>query len=343
MPAPPRRVGRLAWTVAIVVRADLELRPTPPAAGQPAPSREVATTTTALLDAAGRQLVGDPTVNFLLDKPAHILLLLVLTWVASRLIGRAIGRLVRRLEGSEAHQALQDIRQDRAPLVDVAVSQVRSAQRAETIGALLRSVAAFVVWTVALLTVITELDVKVAPLLAGASVLGAALGFGAQNLVRDFLAGFFVVMEDQYGVGDVIDAGPATGRVEGVSLRKTRLRDLNGTVWHIPNGQMTRVGNMSQEWSQAVLDIEVHESADIDRAAQVIEGTARQVCADDTVRARIVEDPEVWGVERIGDEAVAIRLAVRTLPMSRWRIARELRARIKSELDQHGIPLKTVC
>ena len=176
----------------------------------------------------------------------------------------------------------------------------------------------------------------------GASIAGVALSFGAQNLVRDFLAGIFVLLEDQYGVGDVIDAGPATGRVEAVSLRSTQLRDLHGTLWHVPNGQVSRVGNFSQGWAQAVLDVEVDEGADIAESEAVIRQAA-DLSGDPTLGPRIQGEPQVWGVERISDGAVAIRLVVRTSPRARWRVERELRARVKAALQEHDVPLKAVC
>jgi small conductance mechanosensitive channel len=176
-------------------------------------------------------------------------------------------------------------------------------------------------------------------LLAGAGVVGVALGFGAQNLVRDFLSGIFMLIEDQYGVGDVIDAGPATGKVEGVSLRTTRIRDVEGNVWHIPNGVIQRVANKSQEWSRALLDIQVAYDADTGRAADVIKRVADETWRDPVWSAEMLEEPEVWGVESLDVNGVSIRLVAKTKPLSQWKVERELRARIKQALEAEGIEI----
>ena len=160
---------------------------------------------------------------------------------------------------------------------------------------------------------------------------------GAQSLVRDFLAGLFILIEDQYGVGDVIDTGVAIGTVEGVSLRTTRLRDAEGTVWHIPNGEIRRVGNKSQQWSRVLLDVPVAYDADLDRAAYVIRSAAEAAAADPDLRSVITDPPEVWGIEQVEADHVLIRLAVKTVPLEQWRVARALRARLKTALDDAGI------
>jgi small-conductance mechanosensitive channel len=212
-------------------------------------------------------------------------------------------------------------------------------QRAETVGALLASVASFAIWGIAALMVLGELGVELGPLLAGAGIVGVAVGFGAQNLVRDFLSGIFMLIEDQYGVGDVIDAGPASGTVEGVSLRTTRLRDIEGNVWHIPNGFIDRVANKSQEWSRALLDIPVAYGTDTDRAAAIIKDVADATWRDEPWSGDILAEPEVWGVEAFGADALVIRLVVKTKPSSQWKVGRELRARIKRAFDAEGIEI----
>ncbi len=196
------------------------------------------------------QLTGNAAVarvsDLLVVRPAKIGLIVLIAWVASRLLKRSIRRFTR---------GLGDVRADVASAVDrtagtllrtTPVTSTRANQRAETIGALVGSVATFVVWSIAALMVFGELGLELGPLLAGAGIVGIALGFGAQNLVRDFLSGIFMLIEDQFGVGDVVSAGPATGTVEGVSLRTTRLRDVEGNVWHIPNGTIEHVADKSQ-------------------------------------------------------------------------------------------------
>jgi small-conductance mechanosensitive channel len=184
------------------------------------------------------------------------------------------------------------------------------------------------------------LGINLAPLIAGAGIVGVAVGFGAQNLVRDFLSGIFMLLEDQYGVGDVIDVGEATGTVEGVGLRTTRVRDVDGILWHVPNGEIQRVGNKSQGWSRALLDIEVAYSNEISTAMRVIKQVADELWRDDeTFAPLILEEPEVWGVEELGPNGVRVRLVVKTRPLEQWKVARELRARIKSAFDREGVRL----
>jgi small-conductance mechanosensitive channel len=185
--------------------------------------------------------------------------------------------------------------------------------------------------------VLNTLDVNLAAIGVGASIVGVAFGFGSQSLVRDFLSGLFMLIEDQYGVGDVIDVGDATGTVEGVSLRTTRLRDVDGTVWHVPNGEIRRVGNKSQQWSRVLLDIPVAYDADVAAASDAIERAAHAVTGDPEYEALVVEEPEVLGVEQVTNTQVVIRLGVKTRPLEQWKIARALRERVKTELDNTGI------
>lgn len=184
----------------------------------------------------------------LVVTPARILLIVVLALVVNQLLRRVVRRFVGTLRGERVRRGLGAIR-DRAPrsiVEGVATPSPRAAQRAQTIGALLRSITTAVIWGLAGLMIMSELGLDLGPLIAGAGIVGVAVGFGAQNLVRDFLSGIFMLIEDQYGVGDVIDAGPAIGTVESVTLRTTRLRDSEGTVWHIPNGTIVRIGNKNQ-------------------------------------------------------------------------------------------------
>jgi moderate conductance mechanosensitive channel len=215
----------------------------------------------------------------------------------------------------------------------------RRRQRAETVGSVLRSVATIIVFSVAFATVLSELGVDLGPAVAGAGIVGVALGFGAQNLVRDFLNGIFMILEDQYGVGDAIDVGEASGIVESVGLRTTRLRNVDGTVWHVRNGEIVRVGNMSQGWSRAVLDVSVAYGTDVDLAQSVIMRVALEVAADEDIGHLILDEPEVWGVETLGADGIDIRLVVKTAPLEQWKIARELRRRLTAAFDAEGIEI----
>jgi small-conductance mechanosensitive channel len=223
---------------------------------------------------------------------------------------------------------------------DVESIKQRSNARAETVGFVLRSFSSTAIWTIAVFIVLSELGINLAPLIAGAGIAGIALGFGAQSLVEDFLSGMFMLIEDQYGVGDVIDVGDAKGTVEKVSLRTTSIRDVQGTVWHFPNGEIRRVGNFSQLWSRALIDVDVAYEADTRLAQGVIQRVATELWEDPKWgEETVMEPPEVWGVQSLGGDAVQIRLVVKTKPSSQWEVERELRLRIKEALDEAGIEI----
>ena len=277
----------------------------------------------------------------LIVKPAKVILIIGLAYVVNRLIGRAVRRFVRGVKGERTNRRLGSLR-EHAPAALIGTTGTaggRAAKRAETIGDLIRSISGFGVWAVAALMVLAELGLNLGPLIAGAGIVGVALGFGAQNLVRDFISGIFMLAEDQYGVGDVIDLGPATGTVEAVSLRTTRMRDVNGVVWHVPNGTIDRVGNKSQQWSRALLDIDVAYDTDVDFAGQVIKSTIVDEWRNERWRDVILEEPEVWGVENLGCDGITIRVVVKTLPSKQFEVARHLRARIKGAFDEAGIEI----
>src|SRR5438067_721833 len=288
----------------------------------------------AALVAATNTSSAHHLIDFLIDRPLKAFVLIVVAWVGVRLAHRAISRFVSRLQPEQAREALGILRDGSLP-DDTAPLRLRRAQRAETVGALLKSAAALIIWVLTMIAVLNQIGINLGALIAGASIVGIAVSFGAQNLVRDFLAGVFVLLEDQYGVGDLIDAGPATGRVEAVSLRSTQLRDIRGTLWHIPNGQVTRIGNFSQGWSQAVLDVEVADHVDIESTTALIEQAAAALRDDPALAGRILDDPQVWGVERISEGSVAIRIALRTSPRARLVVERQLRAHLKQVLEEN--------
>ena len=246
----------------------------------------------------------------------------VVTWIGSRAIERARDRSGSTERGRDAEAA--DRRQ----------------QRLDALEAVLASVVRVIAWSIAILYILAAtFGINVAPLIAGAGIVGLAIGFGAQDLIKDFVSGAFMLMEDQYGVGDIIDVGDATGTVEKVTLRTTRLRDVTGTVWHFPNGEIRRVGNLSQEWSRALLDIGVAYGTDIDHASAVIESVAEEMAAEPQYRELFLAEPEVWGVEDMAADAVLIRLVIKTLPGEQWPILRELRRRLKAAFDDVGIEI----
>ena len=218
-------------------------------------------------------------------------------------------------------------------------SSERSTRRTRTVGNVVGNLASILVYLIGIGMALAEFGVNLGPLIAGAGIVGVALGFGAQSLVKDFLSGIFMFIEDQYGVGDIIDVGEASGVVEVVNLRTTRIRDVEGTLWHVPNGEIRRVANKSQEWARTVLDIEVAYDTDIVQAMEVIKRVADDVWEEAPDQATILEEPELWGVEAFGESAIAIRLAMKVEPSEQWATARVIRARIKEAFDAEGIQI----
>jgi small conductance mechanosensitive channel len=276
----------------------------------------------------------------LLDAPMHVLTVLVIAWVANFLVRRAIRRFTDRIGDPAQQEKLRRLKR-RAPaaVVTNGALSLRSASRARTLAQVLRSIATITIWTIAVVMMLGELGINLGPLIAGAGIAGVAIGFGAQSLVKDFLSGMFMLIEDQYGVGDIIDAGEATGTVEEVSLRTTRLRDVNGTVWHIPNGMIERVGNKSQQWARALLDVSVAYGADLDEAQQVIKLVADALWQDEEWAGKVLAEPEVWGIEQLGPDAIVIRLVVKTQPSAQFGVMRELRRRLVDAFYREGIEM----
>lgn len=306
------------------------------AEGEEAPAVEVvepARPLTAFLE----EWLGDgPLVTLVagsIDVIAQVLLIFLIATIGLLLLKRLIRRAVR--AASDPRTSMVGRRRSLAEGGGAGGPvSVRRAQRAEALGALASSVLTVVVWTLAVFILLsTAFGINLTPLLAGAGILGIALGFGAQGLVSDFLAGIFMLAEDQYGVGDIIDVGDATGVVEGVSLRTTRVRDVTGTLWHVPNGQITRVGNMSQEWARALLDIGVAYGSDIDAVSDLILAIATDMAHEEDYEEIFLDDPKIWGVENLGSDSVDIRLVIKTQPGQQWAIARELRRRLKNAFD----------
>ncbi|QGG94512.1 mechanosensitive ion channel family protein [Actinomarinicola tropica] len=292
-----------------------------------------------VLDWTGNESLAT-AAEWLMARPLKIALIAVVAWILNRLLRRAINRFVRRMADPQVPGIGETFgRFTPGVLAPTSEVRMRSAARAETIGSVLKSIGTWLIWGLAILMALGELDINLGPLIAGAGVAGIALGFGAQSLVKDFLSGIFMIIEDQYGVGDVVDVGEAIGEVEGLTLRTTRLRAIDGAVWHVPNGEIRRVGNMSQQWSRALLDIEVAYGTDIPHARTVIEQVADEVFRDPAWTRTILEPPEIWGVERLGADGIAIRLVLKTKPGQQWGLQRELRGRLKDAFDAAGIEI----
>jgi small-conductance mechanosensitive channel len=213
----------------------------------------------------------------------------------------------------------------------------RREQRVRALGSILRSAASVTIFAIAGVVLLGDIGINLAPLLASAGVVGIAIGFGAQNLVRDYLSGVFMLIEDQYGVGDVISVGSVTGTVETVTLRITRLRDVNGIVWHIRNGTIDQVGNESQGWARAVIDFPVPYTANLSTTRTILQEVADTMWAEPTWHAVMLEEPEVWGAQEVSSTGITMRMVAKTAPLRQWEVAREMRARVKAALDAAGI------
>jgi small-conductance mechanosensitive channel len=296
----------------------------------------------AALDLTGNARIA-AIADVVIGKPLALIGLALLALFARWALHRVVDRLVSRAEEGVlpdrvTRMSLGRSRGNAASARDMVVS-TRRVQRAQTMGSLLKSSVSGVVFAVAVTMMLSELGVDIAPIVASAGIIGVALGFGSQTLVKDFLSGIFMIFEDQYGVGDVVDLGEASGTVEAVSLRVTRLRDVNGTVWYVRNGEILRVGNMSQNWARSVLDVNVGYREDLVKVRQVLRDVAHDLWEDEEFRSQIIEEPEVWGVESITPEGVVVRVTLKTAPMEQWAIAREMRERILARFAYEGIEI----
>jgi moderate conductance mechanosensitive channel len=272
----------------------------------------------------------------LIEVPIRIVAIIVVALIIRAILHRMINRAVRPLRTGDMPRILRPFKErvgTSALLESTGLLSERRSQRAATIGSVLKSGVSFTILVIVFLLVLSELGIDLAPFIAGTSIVGVALGFGAQNIVKDFLSGMFMMLEDQYGVGDVIDFEKAVGTVEAVGLRTTQLRDVNGTVWYVRNGEVVRVGNKSQGYAQVVLDVPIEAAADIEAASTAMLEVAQQLQAEEGWTEAFMAEPEVQGVERLTREETVIRLVARVRPVDQWRVARELRRRIRERLD----------
>lgn len=254
-------------------------------------------------------------------------------WVLRLVIRRIVRRVV---NGAKTKADVTDtIALERSPL-----ASVRLVQRTRTLGSILQNIVNVSIVIIAMLLIVNVLAPNaLASLTLLTAAIGAGLGFGAQNIVKDVLNGIFIVAEDQVGIGDVVDVGLATGIVEYVSVRITHIRDVNGTLWYVRNGEILRIGNMSQGWSRVIIDLAVPVDADIDEVEKVMLDTAKALAKDTKWRTRILEAPEVWGLESVSGDALVIRLVMKTRSNAKDDVARELRMRLKHSIDEMGLTL----
>ena len=258
----------------------------------------------------------------------------VIHFVGSRIIRRSVTRWI--ASGRSREDSLTDTPEATVELQVMIMSQRRE-QRAHAVGQLLNSVLVVIVWGTASLIVMTQLGVNIAPIMASAGVVGVALGFGAQTLVKDYLSGFFMIVEDQYGVGDLVDVGEVTGRVEEVQLRITRIRDPSGVVWYVRNGEILRVANQSQGWTMASAVIPVSYDADLAEIRQVVVEVGNDMFNDPETRQRMLGRPTFAGVEAVSGEAVYVKILAKARGGQQIPLTRELRERLKTAFDAHGV------
>jgi moderate conductance mechanosensitive channel len=274
---------------------------------------------------------------YVVVKPLRIALILLIALLVRFLLQKTINRLVRTTSTAQVPTILRPLR-ERIPRgrEDSPVFPERRRQRAEAIGSVLRNTVSAVVLGIAALMVLDELNFDLGPLLASAGILGLALGFGAQTLVKDLLSGLFMLVEDQYGVGDTVDVGEATGVVEAIGLRITTIRDGHGVVWYIRNGEIIRVGNKSQGWAMVTVDMPIG-FASVEEATEILRAAADSVAQDEQFAADVVEPPEVLGVEQVTIDGATVRTVAKTTADGQFRVLRELRRRLTEALEDAGI------
>jgi len=297
-----------------------------------------------VFDASGNKTLSS-IIGWAVDKPLTIIIVLLAGFIASRLMRKTITHFGERLTDERQSRALAQLQKIKGKVKAGKVlrdeqAELRTKARTETLTSVLSSIANLAIWTVVVLMALGEIGVNLGPLIAGAGIVGVAVGFGAQSIVKDFLSGMFMLVEDQYGVGDSVDVGIASGTVERMTLRTTILRDTNGSVWYIPNGEIARVGNRSQVWSRAVLDIDVAYDTDLRHAQDVMKRVAVGLWEDESFTdGDIIEEPQVVGVQNLGIDGITLRLVAKTDPSEQWAVARELRIRIKEAFDSEGIQM----
>ncbi|TAM70161.1 MAG: mechanosensitive ion channel [Microbacteriaceae bacterium] len=267
---------------------------------------------------------------------AIVLGAILISWILRIIIRRIVHRIV---SGVKKNQNVEDTQ----ALMASPLAAVRVVQRTRTLGTVLSNIVNVVVVIVAIILIVTTInDTIIGSFALMTAALGAGLGFGAQNIVKDVLNGLFMVIEDQLGVGDVVDLGPATGVVEVVGIRVTQIRDVNGTLWFVRNGEILRVGNMSQGWARVIIDLAVPYDTDVDAVQERMLQVAQELASTPKWRSRILEKPELWGMESISDDAIVLRIVMKTRTTAKDDVSRELRTRLKVAVDELGIQLPSL-
>lgn len=289
----------------------------------------------------------DTNKHWLIEVPirvvAYVVVALIVRYLLHRMIDRAVtGRRGKShdtaIESKKSPPLLRHLR-ERAPSGVAAKTAERRQQRAQTIGSVLKSTVSIVMLIWVVLAILNVVGVNIAPFIASAGVVGLAIGFGAQNLVRDFVTGVFMLLEDQYGVGDIVDLGEAVGEVESVGLRVTTVRDIDGTLWYVRNGEIARVGNMSQDYAVARIEMPVALTADVGRAEKVAVDAATEALEDPALKAKVLGEPEMLGVQELSPDLLTLRMTIKTRPNAQWSVQRRLRREILRAYDEHDIEL----
>jgi len=258
--------------------------------------------------------------TWLVTHGLRLVLIVVAAWVANKVLAATIRKIERRFEQEGGITS-------------------ESAKRAKTLTAIIHTTLLVAIYAIALLTIISELGIQIAPLLAGAGVAGIALGFGAQTLVKDIISGFFLLLENQVRVGDVIEVAGISGLVESVNLRTIRLRDLQGRLHIIPNGSIETVTNFTKDWSRALIEIGVAYKEDIDRVIEILKSVGEELRNDPGFADAILEPMTMLGIDSFGDSSVNVRMYFKTVPLKQWEVAREFRRRVKKAFDAAGIEI----
>ena len=268
------------------------------------------------------------------QTPIHVALILLIAVIGRALLLVSVRRVVSGVVSGVKSEAKAVAEDAESPLV-----KARVIQRTKTIGSVLSN---FITWGIALITVtmvLNELGVQVGALIAGAGILGAAVGFGAQSLVRDLISGLFIVFEDQFGVGDVVDLGEVKGAIEAVGLRVTQVRDVEGTLWYVRNGEIARVGNKSQGFSRVIVDLSFEPSVDIEKAKSAMLAAAGTVSKSKTLGTQLIGQAEVWGIQALSGDSLVIRMVQQVASKGVDEVGRELRASVVSELKKSKLNL----
>jgi small-conductance mechanosensitive channel len=272
------------------------------------------------------------TYEWLARAFAILLVGFIALWGVSKVIDRVVDRVV---SDVKVHHGAEDTK----ALETSPVEAMRQVQRARTLGTVLNAFSKWTIWIIVIIMVLTEFGVAVTPLIASVGILGAALGFGAQSLVKDILNGLFMVFEDQLGIGDIVNLGQVTGVVERVGIRVTEVRDASGTLWFIRNGEVLQVGNFSKDWARIILDVPVPYTLDVDEAQEALLAAAKEFATESQWRRKVLEDPEMWGIESISHEALMVRLTIKVRAGEQFTLRRALHRYVKSALDRRGIDI----